>query len=46
MRLATTFTSSAYTSLVERFHCQVSGKGWYGLHPPDEYVHLKSVWIG
>lgn len=39
----TSFVSSAYTSLVERFHCQVGSEGWYGVHPPYKNIHLKSM---
>ena len=39
----TSFMSSAYTSFVERLHCQVGSEGWYGVHPPYEDVDLKSM---
>ena len=35
--------SSAYTSLVEGLHCQVSSEGWDGVHLPYENLDLKSM---
>lgn len=41
----TSFMSSAYTSFVERLHCQVGSEGWYGVRPPYVDVDLPSNFL-